>query len=233
MAGAVLVEGRRPPLPLPPVRPCVSRRATNWVSCSASTRACGAVARDLGLSGTDNIPVVVVKQATPAEAVDVFTLEEAPVPAVVESDDEVMPGFDEPVAVPVTAVLPQRPSWPGVAWERHLLDTLEHPGLPLVMDSFTEDGFDYLIEEVPAGRTLWDAWDAPEATNADRFTWLAQVAEIMQTLHRMGAMLEGMRPDVVVVSDQGTPRLSDLSDLLPLPLPPDPPLRGRLYSAPS
>jgi serine/threonine protein phosphatase PrpC len=189
-------------------------------------------ARDLGLSGTDNIPVVVVKQAAPAEALEVLTLDEAPA-AETASEDEVMPGFDEPAAaVPVTAVLPQRPTWPGVAWERHLLDTLEHPGLPLVMDSFVEEGFEYLVEEVPPGRTLWDAWDAPETTNADRFTWLAGVAEIMQTLHRMGAMLEGIRPDVVVVNDQGAPRISDLSDLLPLPLPPDPPLRGRLYSSP-
>ncbi|HKB39343.1 MAG TPA: protein phosphatase 2C domain-containing protein, partial [Gemmataceae bacterium] len=87
-------------------------------------------------------------------------------------------------------------------------------------------------EELPVGRDLWTAWDDPGSTFGDRFTWLAQVAEAMQALHRMGVMLEAIRPDMVVVTEQGQARITDLGDLLPLPLPADPPLRAGLYTAP-
>src|SRR5262249_47833296 len=38
--------------------------------------------------------------------------------------------------------------------------------------------------------------------------------------------------ELVVVSEDGRARVSDLSDLLPLPLPPDAPIRNTLYTAP-
>src|SRR5262245_40186021 len=181
--------------------------------------------RDLGLSGVDNVPVLIVRQPVPAPR-------SAPSGVAANPDeDEVIPRFDDPSAPP-TEVLPQQPVWPGVGWESSLLDVLGHPGLPGIFDVFTEDGFDYLVEELPAGRLLWDAWDDPTSTYADRFGWLAQVAEAMQALHSGGAMLEAIRPDIIVVSDQGRARITDLSDLLPLPLPADPPLRAGLYTAP-
>jgi serine/threonine protein phosphatase PrpC len=184
-------------------------------------------ARDLGLSGTDNVPVIVIREKAPEVA-----------PAAVEplesgevGDDEILPGFDD-VVVPTTEVLPRWPQWPSVAWEMNLLDTLQQPGLPAVLDRFTEDGWEYLVEELPTGQILWDAWDDPDATASQRFDLLAQVAETMQMLHRGGAMLEGIRPDIVVVTDQGRARLADLSDLLPLAVPVGAPLRAGLATAP-
>src|SRR5262249_14329680 len=117
-------------------------------------------------------------------------------------------------------------------WERRLLDTLEHVGLPVIFDDFSEEGFDYLTEELPVGRDLWTAWDDPASTFGDRFTWLAQVAEAMQALHRMGAMLEASGPEMVVAPEQGRARIPDRGALLPLPPPADPPLRAGLYTAP-
>ena len=54
----------------------------------------------------------------------------------------------------------------------------------------------------------------------------------MHTLHGGGAILEGLRPDLVTIQADGQARLTDLADLLPLPLPPNPPIRGTLYTAP-
>jgi protein phosphatase len=180
--------------------------------------------RDLGLSGSDNVPVILVRQPSVPQAAPAETPAEP-------ADEDILPAFDRPSA-PITDVLPLQPAWPSVGWERNLLDILEHPGLPVILDVFTEGGFDYVIEELPVGRQLWDAWDDPEATYADRFGWLAQVAEAMQALHGASAMLEAIRPDMVVVNDQGRARITDLSDLLPMPLPADPPLRAGLYTAP-
>jgi protein phosphatase len=128
--------------------------------------------------------------------------------------------------------VPTGPAWPSLAWEASVLKKASHPTLPRILDQFTEDGFAYLVEEVPAGRPLWDAWDDPEATAAQQFGWLKQVAEALQDLHRAGAILETLRPEILVVTAQGQARLTDLSDLLPLPLPPDPPLRATYYTAP-
>jgi serine/threonine protein phosphatase PrpC len=122
--------------------------------------------------------------------------------------------------------------WPSVAWERNLLDVVQHPSLPTVLDSFQDGGYDYLVEELPTGQTLWDAWDDPEATSETRFALLKHVAEGLQQLHQGAAILEGIRPDIVTITDDGRARISDLSDLLPLPLPPDVPIRASHYTAP-
>jgi serine/threonine protein phosphatase PrpC len=101
-----------------------------------------------------------------------------------------------------------------------------------VLDNFFEGGFEYLIEEIPSGRILWDAWDDPEATAEQRFNWLRHLVEQMQALHRAGAMLESLRPDMIVVTTKDQGRLADLSELLPLPLHAGLPIRGSLYTAP-
>src|SRR5207245_2545971 len=65
-----------------------------------------------------------------------------------------------------------------------------------------------------------------------RCTWLLQLAEALDRLHRGGAMLEGLRPDLVLVTPTGQAVLAHLTDLLPLPLPSDVPVQGNLYAAP-
>ncbi len=125
-----------------------------------------------------------------------------------------------------------KPGWPSLAWERLLLEKANHPALPRVVDNFTEDRWEFLVEEEPTGQVFWDAWDERAATAEQRFGWLKQIAQALHQLHQAGAILEGLRPDIVVVTPGGQARLTDLTDLLPLPLPPNCPIRGTLYSAP-
>jgi serine/threonine protein phosphatase PrpC len=122
--------------------------------------------------------------------------------------------------------------WPDLAWEKNLLVQAQHPSLPLLLDNFVLDGIEYLVEEVSTGQPLWDAWDDPQATAKQRFGWLKQVAEALQSLHRYGAILEGLHPEILVVDASGRARLIDLSDVLPLPMPPNTPVRATYYSAP-
>src|SRR5262249_26456759 len=158
-----------------------------------------------------------------------LAVEESAVASVATSqDDEILPIFDEPSSGvgPATEVV-ARPAWPGISWERTLLDGIEHPGLPAVLDTFFEGDFQYLVEEVPQGKSLWDAWDDPDIGNQQRFGYLVKVAELLQTLHRVGAIIEGIRPDIFVITDEGNARVTDLSDLLPLPIPPEALIHGR------
>ncbi|HXG09097.1 MAG TPA: hypothetical protein VNK04_04850, partial [Gemmataceae bacterium] len=196
------------------------------------------VARFRGLdhgTGADGpVPVVIVRMPLPpAEELPAAEVVSA---APVAEGEEILPGFDEP-SPPIASVLSTEPEmvppgWPSVAWEKALLEIAQHPSLPAVLDSFVEDGFAYLVEELPTGRSLWDAWDDPEADGPTRFGLLKQIAECLQRLHQAGVILEGLRPDIVVVTPEGRARLTDLSDLLPVPVPPGAPIRGTLYTAP-
>jgi protein phosphatase len=188
---------------------------------------------DHGLDGTSNQPIVVIRrplakaEIVPAAEIVADTGQEGP-------DDEILPGFDNvlPSAMPITAPMPAEPDWPSPAWEEKLIDSAHHPGLPAIFDSFVADGYEYLVEDLPQGQLLWDAWDDPDADAAKRFGYLKRLAECVRALHQAGAMLEGLRPDIVVVTPTGEVKITDLSDLLPLPVPLGAPIRARLYTAP-
>lgn len=174
------------------------------------------------------IPVIVLSEVVP----------EAPQPAApprnpdTSAEIEILPAFDDETSAVPTAILPPRPAWPGVAWEASLLKTFEQPALPRVLDKFEEGGVEYLIEEYPPGQSLWDAWDDPEGSAEQRFGWLIDIAEALHSLHRCGAIFEGLRPDAFVIAPEGHARFRELTDILPLPVTSDVPLRGSLYAAP-
>ena len=192
--------------------------------------------RGLDHSSGTSVPVVLVRQAVmrPAEAIPA---EEAPTAEPVsptEKDEDFLPNFDESSSpsLPPTEVLPALPVWPSLEWEQALLSTGKHPGLPALLDRFTEGDFEYLVEEVPAGQTLWDAWDDPDADSARRFSYLAKIAEILHLLHQSDIIVESLRPEIIIISQDGQVRLTDLGELLQLPLPADLPLRRSFYTAP-
>jgi protein phosphatase len=195
---------------------------------------------DHGATTPEPTPVVIVRAPAAAPAEEVLAAEEVTAEPVDAADEEeIFPSFDFPSSLSEPATLQPAapapvaaPPWPSLTWERDLIDKVRSPVLPQVVGKFVADGFEYLIEEVPSGRLLWDAWDDPDATSEQRFGWLKQVAEGLHQLHQAGAMLEGLRPDIVVVTPAGQAVLTDLSDLLPLPLPPQAHVRGTLYSAP-
>jgi protein phosphatase len=156
-------------------------------------------------------------------------------PAVIE-EEEILPGFDNVVPVATTVA---EGDWPSIAWEKNLLERAKHPALPSVLDHFHENNAEFLVEEMPEGRSLWDAWDDPDADAAARYGWLMQIAEGMDALSKAGALIEGIRPDFITVVPAeengpagGQARIADLSELLPLPLPPNPPIKATLYTAP-
>jgi protein phosphatase len=188
---------------------------------------------DHGAGTPEPMPVTIVRMAVLAAAPLVEATEVA-AEAIPGGEDEILPSFDEvlPTAGPITEPLPAGPTWPSTTWERSLLEVAQHPSLPAVLASFTEGGYEYLVEELPTGQPLWDAWDDPDASSAQRFGLLKQVAEALFHLHQGSAILEGLRPDIVVVTPDGRARLTDLSDLLPVPVPPNAAIRATLYTAP-
>jgi protein phosphatase len=197
---------------------------------------------DHGAESARPVPVILLRSPSmePGEAIAIAE------PAPDESKDAVEDGASEPApASPAqdgspdvlphyarAEAVPLQPVWPSLAWEAALLEQLQHPVLPRLLDRFVENGFEYLIEELPIGRSLWDAWDDPAGLAEERFAWLKQIAGVMYHLNQSNALLEAVRPDILVVTPDGQPRLTDVSDLLPLPLPPNPLIRATCYTAP-
>jgi PPM family protein phosphatase len=182
--------------------------------------------RDLGDGKGQAVPVVIVQQPIPTEVKTEQT-------SAVSPDEEILPTFDDfPGASPATEILPLRPSWPSVGWERQLLSMLEMPALPAEVAYFSDEQHETLVLEAPTGTPLWDIWDDPEGSAQTRFARLVEVAETLRGLHRGGAMLEGVRPDMIVVDKDGVLRITDISDLLPIPVPLDASIRANLYTAP-
>jgi serine/threonine protein kinase len=75
-------------------------------------------------------------------------------------------------------------AWPSIGWECQLLQAIDHPSVPRVLDFICENGHACVIEQCPEGRLLWDAWEDPATTPMQRFEWLAQIAEALQARGR-------------------------------------------------
>jgi protein phosphatase len=206
-----------------------------------STR--GPITRYRGLdhgAGGVPVPVVIVRMPYVPEPepppADTPPAEAASLPPFeVESDVQI--GAPAGDGGPATSSFTDGPAgvlaeWPGLGWERQLLEKVNHPSLPRVLDSFAEDGHYYLVEEGFTGRPLWDVVEDAALSSVERFGYLAELAEGLKALHDAGAILEGLRPDIVVVTEQGHAALADLSDLLPLPVPAHAPIRADFYTAP-
>ncbi|MBM4069522.1 MAG: hypothetical protein FJ271_11315 [Planctomycetes bacterium] len=169
-------------------------------------------------------PVVLLEAAIPEIA-------EIPAAEIEPAGDDFLPTFDN--AIPVAGIVSSAGSFPGIAWEKDLLERAQHPALPRVVDHFNDNNNEYLVASSCAGRILWDAWDDPEFDAVARYGWLIHIAEALHALHQAGAVLEGLNPDMILVSDGDNQVLiADLSDLLPLPLPENAPVRATLYTAP-
>lgn len=168
------------------------------------------------------VPVTILWAAFKGSPQPAFTDIAAPA-----ADEEILPDFDE--LVPVAQALEEDG---GIAWEKTLLESSRHPSLPAVVEYFQDNDGEFLIEELPQGVSLWDAWDDPDADAGVRYGWLIQVAEAMDALQKAGGLIEGIRPELVVVSADGRARIADLAELLPLPLPGGAPIKASLYTAP-
>jgi protein phosphatase len=188
--------------------------------------------RGLDHGASPPAPVIIVQAAVLEMAPVLSDAEELPVAAIEEpAEDEFLPTFEEPMPAGLPVAAPEA-AWPSLAWEKTLLEKANHPALPRIVDHFVEGNQEYLVEDAPEGRSLWDAWDDPDADSRVRYGWLKQMAEGLHAIHKAGAICESLRPDIISVTAAGQAMLADLSDLLPLPIPPGTPIRASLYTAP-
>ena len=122
--------------------------------------------------------------------------------------------------------------WPSLQWEKQLLLENTNPHLPRVLDQFTQCKLECLVLEIAKGRSFWDAWDDLQTPMQKRIGWLITLAETLHQLHLKRGIIEGLRPELIVINEREELVLADLSDLLPLPLPDNAPIKANYYTAP-
>ncbi|HQR08821.1 MAG TPA: protein phosphatase 2C domain-containing protein [Gemmatales bacterium] len=120
--------------------------------------------------------------------------------------------------------------WPGARW-LHQIITRMGDKLPAIREYTVEGAEEILVLDPPTGTLLWDAWDQAPSLS-DRFRWLSEVAELLQELHRHEVIVEALRPEMFIVKPDSHVAMTDLTELLPLPVPSSAQMKGALSTAP-
>lgn len=94
--------------------------------------------------------------------------------------------------------------------ERQILATLEHPNIARLVDGgTTDDGFPYVVMEYVRGRTIDEFCDLARLTVRQRLELFLQVCDAVQFAHRNLIVHRDIKPQNILVTGAGTPKLLD------------------------
>ena len=95
--------------------------------------------------------------------------------------------------------------------EFELLRACAHPALPHVLEMFEEEGVPHLVEERVAGHTLREVLERQGPLPWSRVLEVGlALLEVLAWLHRHDVIHRDLKPDNVLLGDDGTVRLIDL-----------------------
>lgn len=107
----------------------------------------------------------------------------------------------------------QREAIEGFRREAQLLQSLRHPNLPLVYESFTEGGRHYLVMEYIDGETLEAKLEAAKKSlpEAQTLGWARQLCDVLGYLHgqRPPVIFRDLKPANIMVTKKGEVKLID------------------------
>tara|TARA_R110000787_G_scaffold279677_1_gene389949 strand:+ start:35515 stop:38007 length:2493 start_codon:yes stop_codon:yes gene_type:complete len=94
--------------------------------------------------------------------------------------------------------------------ERQILSTLDHPGIVRILDGGeTATGAPWLVMDLAPGRSITRYCDETGLGLNDRLSLVAEVADAAQSAHSKLIVHRDIKPDNIVVSDDGHARLLD------------------------
>ncbi|MEM9692412.1 MAG: protein kinase [Myxococcota bacterium] len=95
------------------------------------------------------------------------------------------------------------------AREARLAAAFSHPGAVTIFDVGLAGGQPYLAMELVEGRTLRDVLRGPSPPLAVRLRWLHQVATVLDAAHRERLVHRDIKPDNVMVTEDGAVKVLD------------------------
>ncbi len=94
--------------------------------------------------------------------------------------------------------------------EGEVLRQLDHPSIVTIHDAIEEDGQHYLIMEHVSGGSLRDLIDAQGRLPLENVLNIAlDLADALSRAHRLNIVHRDIKPDNVLLAEDGTPRLTD------------------------
>jgi serine/threonine protein kinase len=94
--------------------------------------------------------------------------------------------------------------------EARLAAKLEHPGIVSVIDAGTQDdGTSYLVLQYIAGKTLKEHLRAEQPLPVSVSELFASVADALAYAHRRGCVHRDLKPDNILIDDDGVPHIVD------------------------
>lgn len=122
----------------------------------------------------------------------------------------VHPGLDQEVVIKIASDrLPAQQSRSAILNEGRLLAQLDHSRLNRVYDVDFDEGRPYIVSRYIRGRTLDQYLEQEKLTLADKLSLIAKIARALGTAHRQGIYHLDIKPQNIVVDDDGTPCLID------------------------
>lgn len=94
--------------------------------------------------------------------------------------------------------------------ERQLLASLSHPAIPAILDAGQlDDGRPYFICEFVEGLPIYEYWEQADLGEADALSIIQRIGEAVQHAHNNLILHLDIKPDNVLVREDGTPCLLD------------------------
>jgi len=103
--------------------------------------------------------------------------------------------------------------------EAKSISALQHPNICMVHDVGSQDGFDFMVMEYVAGKTL-DRCLPPDGLPTDvALRYAIQLADALACAHRTGVIHRDLKPGNIMVDDRGLLKVLDfgLAKLIPQP----------------
>ena len=93
--------------------------------------------------------------------------------------------------------------------EARAVAALQHPNIVVVHEADEHAGQPFLVMELVAGRSLRDCMNAEPVPWRERLRWLVEMARGLAFAHRAGVIHRDVKPENVVVAEDGTVKLLD------------------------
>lgn len=118
--------------------------------------------------------------------------------------------FDQRVAIKVVQAGLGAPFAGRLQQECRILASLEHPNIARLLDAgATDDGLPYLVMEYVAGQPIDRFCDERKLTARERVRLLLPVCEAIQFAHQKLVVHRDLKPDNILVTADGVPKLLD------------------------